>query len=92
MNKSELIPVVANKLGITSVQSEKVINALMKTVQNALKNGDKVKLKGLGTFYVRERSERMGYNPNTGKRVEYKASRSPAFKPEKALKEIIDRT
>lgn len=89
MNKAELIGQVAAKSGMTKKDTEPIVNALLNTVEEALKAGEKVQLVGFGTFEVRERAARKGRNPQTGKEIEIPASRVPAFKPGKILKDAI---
>ncbi len=90
MNKTELVDKVANGAGITKVDAEAAINAFMATVSDALKEGDKVVLKGFGTFEVRERKERVGRNPQTGEAVMIPASKTPAFKASTVLKKSVN--
>ncbi|MCH5186859.1 MAG: HU family DNA-binding protein [Oscillospiraceae bacterium] len=89
MNKSSLIAAVADKAGITKKDSEKAVAALIETVQEALKAGDKVQLVGFGTFEVRERAAREGKNPQTGETIKIAASKVPAFKAGQALKDSL---
>lgn len=90
MNKTELIGEVAGKAGITKKDAEKVINAFFTTVEEGLKNEDKIQLIGFGTFEVRARQARKGRNPQTGAEIDIPAARVPAFKPGKALKDALD--
>ncbi|MCD7808195.1 MAG: HU family DNA-binding protein [Erysipelotrichaceae bacterium] len=90
MNKTELVDKVANGAGITKVDAEAAINAFIATVGDALKEGDKVVLKGFGTFEVRERKERVGRNPQTGEAVMIPASKTPAFKASTVLKKSVN--
>ena len=89
MNKSSLSAAVAEKAGITKKDSEKAVAALIETVQEALKAGDKVQLVGFGTFEVRERAAREGKNPQTGATIKIAASKVPAFKAGQALKDSL---
>ncbi|NMC27312.1 MAG: HU family DNA-binding protein [Syntrophomonadaceae bacterium] len=90
MNKTDLVSAVAGQAGITKKDAEKVINAFFTTVADALKAGDKVQLIGFGTFEVRSRQARKGRNPQTGAEINIPASKVPAFKPGKALKDAVD--
>ncbi len=90
MNKTELISEVAQKASMTKKDAEKVVNAFFGTVENALKDGDKVQLIGFGTFEVRERQARKGRNPQTGEEISIPAAKVPAFKAGKALKDAVD--
>jgi DNA-binding protein HU-beta len=89
LNKAELVGKVAENADITKKDAEKVINALFGTIEEALADGDKVQLVGFGTFEVRQRAARMGRNPKTGEEIKIAATKVPAFKPGKALKEAV---
>lgn len=89
MNKSELVTEVAESTEMSKKDVAKVVDAVFDAISNALQNGDKVQLVGFGNFEVRERSARKGRNPQTGEEIEIAASKIPAFKPGKALKEGI---
>jgi DNA-binding protein HU-beta len=90
MNKAELIANVAGSAGISKKDAEKAINAFIENIEGALKKGDKVQLVGFGTFEVRERAERKGRNPQTNEEITIPASKVPAFKVGKALKDAIN--
>lgn len=90
MNKAELIANVAATAGLSKKDAEKALNALIESITDALKKGDKVQLVGFGTFEVRARAERMGRNPQTNKEIVIPASKVPAFKVGKALKDAIN--
>jgi len=90
LNKTELVGQVAGKLGMTKKDVEKVVAAFFDTVEGALKEGDKVQLIGFGTFEVRDRQARKGRNPQTGEEIDIPATRVPAFKAGKALRDAID--
>ena len=89
MNKTELINAVAETSGLTKKDSEVALNAILDTIQNAMESGDKVQLVGFGSFEVKERAARTGKNPATGATIEISASKAPAFKAGKALKDAI---
>ncbi|GFO88814.1 transcriptional regulator [Butyricicoccus faecihominis] len=89
MNKTELISSVAKTAGVSKKDTEQVLNAFFSTVQETLKQNDKVQLPGFGTFEVRERAARTGRNPHTGETIEIAAAKVPAFKPGKGLKDAI---
>jgi DNA-binding protein HU-beta len=89
MNKTELINAVADKAEISKVDAGRAIDAMFDVVGKALKKKDKVSLVGFGTFLVRERAARTGRNPKTGAALKIKASKTPAFKAGKALKDAI---
>ena len=90
MNKTELISEVAQNANITKKDADKIVNAFFTTVETALKAGDKVQLVGFGTFEVRERQARKGRNPQTGQEISIPATKVPAFKAGKALKDAVD--
>ena len=90
MNKTELIAAVAEKSGISKKDAEKAVSAALTTITEALQAGDKVQLVGFGVFEVRERPAHKGHNPMTGEEIEIAASKSPAFKAGKALKEALN--
>ena len=89
MNKKELIKAVVETTGLSKKDVTAVVDDVFDKITEALKNGDKVKLSGFGNFEVRERAARKGRNPQTGEEIEIPASKVPAFKPAKQLKELI---
>ncbi|MEC4565159.1 HU family DNA-binding protein [Paenibacillus sp. CMAA1739] len=89
MNKTDLINQVSESTELSKKDVTKVIDAVFEAIAGALQNGDKVQLVGFGNFEVRERSARKGRNPQTGEEIEIPASKIPAFKPGKALKDGI---
>ncbi|MGH0588978.1 HU family DNA-binding protein [Bacillus mycoides] len=90
MNKTELTKVVAAKAELTQKDAAAAATqALLDTITNALANGEKVQILGFGTFEVRERSARTGRNPQTGEEMQIAASKAPAFKAGKELKEAV---
>jgi len=89
LNKTELIAAVAEKTGLSKKDADAAIGATVDAIAEALKAGDKVALVGFGTFEVRERAERMGKNPQTGEAIKIAASKVPAFKAGKALKDAL---
>ncbi len=91
MNKMELIAAVAEKSGLTKKDAEKAVNAFVESIEEALGKGDKVSLVGFGTFEVRARAARKGRNPQTGEEIEIAATKVPAFKAGKSLKDNIEK-
>ena len=87
MNKAELVSMIAAKSNLTKKDSECALNAFIETVQSTLKKGDKIQLVGFGTFEVRKRNARNGINPRTKKAIKIPATKAPAFKAGKSLKE-----
>ncbi|WP_026080999.1 HU family DNA-binding protein [Paenibacillus sp. PAMC 26794] len=89
MNKSDLITHVSEATELSKKDVTKAVDAVFEAIAEALQSGDKVQLVGFGNFEVRERSARKGRNPQTGEEIEIPASKIPAFKPGKALKDGI---
>ena len=89
MNKSELVAVMAEKSCLSKKSCEAVLDAIVVTIGNALKSGDKVHLAGFGTFEVKKRAARTGRNPRTNESIAIPESKQPTFKPGKALKESV---
>lgn len=89
MNKTELIAAVAEKVGMTKKDSEKAVNAVLETITGALTEGEKVQLVGFGTFDVKARGERTARNPRTNEEITIPATKVPAFKAGKALKDVV---
>ena len=89
MNKTELVAVVAENAGLTKKDAERIINASIDAITAALAKGEKVQISGFGTFETKEREARIGRNPHTKEEIHIPATRVPAFKASKALKDII---
>lgn len=90
MTKAELVEKVAEKIQLTKKQTETVVNILLSCVTEALSTGDKVELRGFGSFRIRNRNPREGRNPKTGDTVQIPAKRVPFFKAGKELREMVD--
>lgn len=89
MNKAELINAAAEKAGLSKKDTETAVNAVFDVISTALADGDKVQLVGFGSFEVRSRAARVGRNPKTKETIKIPASKVPAFKAGKALKDTI---
>ena len=89
MTKAELVTFIAKEAGLTKANAEKALDAFIKAVTEALSKGEKVTLVGFGTFYVAERAERRGRNPQTKEEIIIPACKVPKFKPGKMLKEQV---
>ena len=89
MNKAEFVGSIAEASGLTKADAERAVEAMFDTIKNALKSGDSVSLVGFGTFVVRSRAARTGRNPRTGDEIKIAASKVPAFKAGKALKDAL---
>ena len=91
MNKLELIQKLKDSSGLTKPEAEKVVNLFFDTIANALVNRERVEIRGLCTFFVKEYGSYTGRNPKTGQRIKIKSKKLPFFKPGKELKEPVDR-
>jgi DNA-binding protein HU-beta len=89
MNNSELMNVVAEKVGLSKKETEKVVGVIFDSIEEALSKGEKVQVVGFGTFDVRDRKEREGRNPATGEKIQVPAGKVPAFKAGKVLKDAV---
>ena len=90
MTKAELAGRVADKINLTKKQTEGIVNILFGCITEALKEGDKVELRGFGSFRTRSRNAREGRNPKTGDAVHIPSKKVPFFKAGKELREIVD--
>ncbi len=90
MNKTELTEAVAAAADLSKASAGRTVDAVIEAITGALKGGDQVAIAGFGTFLVRERGARTGRNPRTGEPMEIKASKVPAFKAGKALKDAVN--
>ena len=89
MNKGELIEAVVKATGLTKKDGEAAVKAVLDSIQGALKKGDKVALIGFGTFEVKKTAARKGINPRTKEAINIAATKVPAFKAGRALKEAV---
>ena len=89
MTKAELVTSIAEKTGLTKKDSEKALAAFVDTVTETLAKGDSIQLVGFGTFEVRERAARAGINPRTKEKIAIAATKVPAFKAGRALKDAV---
>jgi integration host factor subunit beta len=90
MTKADLVEEVSRVTELTRKDSEVIVDQLFDSVIKALKAGDKLEVRGFGSFRVRQRNARVGRNPKTGEKVEVPAKRVPYFKPSKELKDLIN--
>ena len=90
MNKAELIDAVASSADLSKASATEAVDAVVNTITASLRKGDSVTLVGFGTFEVRDRAARTGRNPQTGEEIQIKASKAPAFKAGKALKDAVN--
>ncbi|WP_062197099.1 HU family DNA-binding protein [Massilibacterium senegalense] len=89
MNKTELIHQVTEQVHLSKKDVTEVVDAVLQTITEALRNGETIQLVGFGSFEVRSRAARKGRNPKTGEVIQIEASKVPAFKPGKLLKEVV---
>jgi DNA-binding protein HU-beta len=90
VTKTELVSVVADKAGLTKVDADRAVKALLDAVADCLKSGDKLSIVGFGTFSVSKRAARAGKNPKTLAKIEIPAANTPRFKAGKALRESVN--
>ena len=90
MTKAELVDEIARKASLTRKHSEVIVDAVFSSIIEALQTGDKIELRGFGSFRVRHRASRTGRNPKTGEGVLGPAKKVPYFKPGKELRELIN--
>lgn len=90
MTKAELVEKVSEKINLAKKDTEVIVNTVFNSITEALSRGDKVELRGFGSFRLRKRNSREGRNPKTGDTVTIPAKRIPFFKPGKDLRETVD--
>ncbi|MDH4229683.1 MAG: integration host factor subunit beta [Nitrospirota bacterium] len=91
MTKAELVDSIARKVdGLTRAQVDVLVGTMFASIKDALAVGDKVEIRGFGSFRLRDRAAREGRNPKTGELVTVPAKRVPFFKAGKELKEVVD--
>ena len=89
MNRGEFVAAISDASGLTKADADRALEAMFNVVKKTLKAGDSISLVGFGTFVVRKRAARTGRNPRTGDTIKIKASKVPAFKAGKALKDAV---
>src|SRR5690349_20923460 len=90
MTKAELVDEVARVVQVTKKQAETIVNIVFDSIVDSLRAGQKIELRGFGSFRLRSRKSRTGRNPKTGEKVEVPSKKIPYFKPGKELKELIN--
>ena len=90
MTKADLIEEVSRVVEMTRKDSEVIVETIFDSIVRSLRNGDKIEIRGFGSFRTRQRQPRIGRNPKTGTRVEVPAKRIPYFKPSKELKDLVN--
>ena len=91
MTKAELVDEVARVVQLTKKQAETIVNIVFDSIVDSLRSGQKIELRGFGSFRLRSRKSRTGRNPKTGEKVEVPSKKIPYFKPGKELKELINK-
>jgi integration host factor subunit beta len=90
MTKADLIEEVSRVVEMTRKESEVIVESIFDSIVKALRGGDKIEIRGFGSFRTRQRQPRIGRNPKTGTRVEVPAKKIPYFKPSKELKDVVN--
>jgi integration host factor subunit beta len=90
MTKAELIEEVARVVEMTRKDSETIVETIFDSIVNSLQKGEKIEIRGFGSFRTRQRQPRVGRNPKTGSRVEVPSKRIPYFKPSKELRDLVN--
>jgi integration host factor subunit beta len=91
MTKAELVDEVARVVSLTKKQAETIVNIVFDSIVDSLRSGQKIELRGFGSFRLRSRKSRTGRNPKTGEKVDVPSKKIPYFKPGKELKELINK-
>jgi integration host factor subunit beta len=92
MTKAELIDDVSRAVEMSRKDSEIIVETIFESIVKSLRSGDKIEIRGFGSFRTRQRDARVGRNPKTGARVEVPAKKIPYFKPSKDLKDLVNNT
>jgi integration host factor subunit beta len=92
MTKAELVDEVARVVQLTKKQAETIVNIVFDSIVDSLRSGQKIELRGFGSFRLRSRKSRTGRNPKTGEKVDVPSKKIPYFKPGKELKELINKS
>jgi integration host factor subunit beta len=90
MTKAELIEEVSKVVEMTRKDSETIVETIFDSIVNSLHKGEKIEIRGFGSFRTRQRQPRVGRNPKTGSRVEVPSKRIPYFKPSKELRDLVN--
>ncbi len=90
MTKADLIEDVARSVEMSRKDSEVIVETIFESIVKSLRSGDKIEIRGFGSFRTRQRDARVGRNPKTGARVEVPAKKIPYFKPSKDLKDLVN--
>jgi integration host factor subunit beta len=90
MTKAQLVEEVARTTQLTKKHAELIVNTVFDSIVQSLREGEKIELRGFGSFRIRQRGARIGRNPKTGDQVHVPPKRIPYFKPGKELKELLN--
>jgi integration host factor subunit beta len=90
MTKADLIEDISKAADMSRKDSELIVDTVFESIVHSLRSGEKIEIRGFGSFRTRERKSRVGRNPKTGARVEVPAKRIPYFKPSKELKDVVN--
>lgn len=90
MTKAELVDQVAQSTDLTKKNAELIVNTVFDSIVESLRDGEKIELRGFGSFRIRQRGSRVGRNPKTGAKVHVPSKRIPYFKPGKDLREMLN--
>lgn len=90
MTKAELVDEVARSTQLTKKHAEIIVNTVFESIVDSLREGEKIELRGFGSFRIRHRGARIGRNPKTGAKVQVPEKRIPYFKPGKELREMLN--
>lgn len=90
MTKADLVDEVAGKVDLTKKEAEGIVNSVFDSIVHSLQSGEKIELRGFGSFRIRSRKPRIGRNPKTGEKVAVPPKKIPYFKPGKELKDLIN--
>lgn len=90
MTKAHLVEEVARSTELTKKDAEVIVSTVLESIVDSLKEGDKIELRGFGSFRIRERGSRIGRNPKTGARVDVPSRKIPYFKPGKELRKRLN--
>jgi DNA-binding protein HU-beta len=90
VNRNELVDAVVRETELRKSEASRAVDAVFKSIEEALKGGDEVRLVGFGTFSVSSRAASEGRNPRTGEKIKIAASKQPKFKPGKSLRDSLN--
>ena len=90
MTKADLIKDVAQAVEMSGKEAEDIVDTIFENIVKSLQSGDKIEIRGFGSFRTRQRNARVGRNPKTGARVDVPAKKIPFFKPSKELKDLVN--